>query len=70
MPDENAGTAESLDAEVSTEVPAVSEDDVKQAEAVVEAAQRKIDRQNEHLAGAQASHAAAVAALAALRGVE
>lgn len=65
------GTAEAYDASVDTEaeVAAASrEDELAQARHVVEAAEAKVEKQRQHLAGAEQSLATAQAALAEIEG--
>ena len=58
---DGAGSAEN--AQVQTDPVQVNEPDVRaEADRVVEASQRKVDKQREHLAGAEQSLAAAIAA--------
>lgn len=69
MPEESSGEGQALDAGVSTEpVATPSVDALAEAVRVVELAQRKLQKQRDHLAGAEASLAEAAAARDALKG--
>lgn len=63
-----AASAEDALVEVSDAEASVEEDPRVEAKRVVEASQRKVDKQKEHLAGAEAAFAQAQAALDALNG--
>jgi hypothetical protein len=69
MPEELEIVADALDASIVTESASTEPEDERVAlAAAVDSAQRKVAKQQEHLAGAQAALEAAQAALAALDG--
>ena len=68
MPESAEGSAEAHDAAIDTGTVVFAEDPLPHARATVEAAKAKVERQRQHLAGAEQSLEAAEAALAELEG--
>lgn len=69
MPEENTGEGQALDAAVSFEPVESNEDPAAEADRVVEAAANKVEKQREHLAGAEAALEAAKVARASVGGI-